>query len=211
MPHHEKISSRQFFSPFGVSTARNLTQHLPPGENADILLTEFGDIGDLLYTCSQDHTRELDVTAIDSQAEMLGQKLHNLAASLQTWKASPYAHFIHFCDSGTLHAVASMWKFYLSDHADVLTNIEERGLTSSVSEGVVEEYRCMVPDILSSAADVALIRYVYTKTGTTATNLKLRDLPKSSNPTLASPDETFTLRQPLNPVTGFHLAGATIP
>jgi hypothetical protein len=66
----------QFFYPIGNTPAVSLTQDLPPGENANILLLGCGDVRHILFTIHMEqqtsNPRPLDVTFCDVDSAVIG-------------------------------------------------------------------------------------------------------------------------------------------
>jgi len=67
-------SVRPFYA-FGNTTAVSLTESLPQGVDADVLLLGCGDVRHILYTCYAEEglpKRKLDVTACDIEPMIIG-------------------------------------------------------------------------------------------------------------------------------------------
>jgi hypothetical protein len=79
MSHTLFWPSKLFFHPVGNTSAVCLTQELPSGQAADVLLLGCGDLRNILYTCYADlkseseRERKLDVTCCDFEPAILGR------------------------------------------------------------------------------------------------------------------------------------------
>jgi hypothetical protein len=68
------LNVAQYFYPLGNTTPNDLTQTLPPGEDADILLLGCGDVRNVLFTVHYNHGKllaglsNLDSTKFISQS-----------------------------------------------------------------------------------------------------------------------------------------------
>jgi hypothetical protein len=71
------LNLAQYFYPFGNTTPNDLTQTLPPGEDADILLLGCGDVRNVLFTLHSDQgafpsQRKIDFTCCDVEPAVIG-------------------------------------------------------------------------------------------------------------------------------------------
>ncbi|CAH0385498.1 unnamed protein product [Bemisia tabaci] len=65
MIHPTIVPLLQSYYPFRSTPAVSLTENLPPGQKADILLLGCGDAASILFTCFVDTARKIDVTCCD--------------------------------------------------------------------------------------------------------------------------------------------------
>ncbi|KAI0192520.1 hypothetical protein F4808DRAFT_475476 [Astrocystis sublimbata] len=68
------INIQSFFYPVGNTPAISLTQSIPPGDPADILLLGCGDVRNILFTVHND-SRKLDVTCCDNQKAVIARNV----------------------------------------------------------------------------------------------------------------------------------------
>ncbi|KAI0503106.1 hypothetical protein F5B22DRAFT_662609 [Xylaria bambusicola] len=143
------INIQSFFYPIGNTPAISLTQSLPPGDPANILL----------LGC-----RKLDITCCDNQKAVIARNalllsliidnndgqndnslwniyyhmyldqrdldllrsqskmLYELSTTMETWQQGKYGRCLSFCDCATLADVRKMWAFY---------SVEQKGAESA--------------------------------------------------------------------------------
>ncbi|KAI1161159.1 hypothetical protein F5B18DRAFT_674905 [Nemania serpens] len=66
------INVQSFFYPIGNTPAISLTQSIPPGDPASILLLGCGDVRNILFTVHND-SRKLDITCCDNQKAVIAR------------------------------------------------------------------------------------------------------------------------------------------
>ncbi|RYC56375.1 hypothetical protein CHU98_g9836 [Xylaria longipes] len=126
------INIQSFFYPIGNTPAISLTQSIPPGDPADILLLGCGDCAEarnvllLSLIIDDDDGRNgnsfwniyyhmyLDKQSLDLLRSQ-SKTLYELSATMQTWQQSKYGRCLSFCDSATLADVRKMWAFYSAE------------------------------------------------------------------------------------------------
>lgn len=69
------VNTINYFYPLGNTPAVSLTQDLPPGEDADILLLGCGDARNILFTCFADPHRKLDITCCDIESAIIARNI----------------------------------------------------------------------------------------------------------------------------------------
>ncbi|KAI1265788.1 hypothetical protein F5Y18DRAFT_435702 [Xylariaceae sp. FL1019] len=68
------VNIQSFFYPIGNTPAISLTQSIPPGDPADILLLGCGDVRNILFTVHND-CRILDITCCDNQKAVIARNV----------------------------------------------------------------------------------------------------------------------------------------
>ncbi|OLN81247.1 hypothetical protein CCHL11_07336 [Colletotrichum chlorophyti] len=134
------------YYPVGNTPSISLTQALPPGKDAKILLLGCGDLRNILFTAYNDGPKARNILLLTliiddtegqnsvsywnifyhlylngGQIQIVhdqAKKLRDLAISLQTWNESEYAKHIRFCDKGSLTMVRRIWDFWFTGTGD---------------------------------------------------------------------------------------------
>jgi len=151
------------------------------------------------------------------------RKLHDLAASMQTWHSSQYGKPFRICDIGTLVKVRQMWNFYSLDDKNTNETSFKMQFTSEIQKAkkakdtlahgvVLTGFRSAVPAHLNSLAHLSQIYEHFWENGTTDAESTSTSRIKHPNPMFSCPDtDTFTLHYGTDPLLGFHLATAYAP
>ena len=69
------INTVNYFYPLGNTPAVSLTQDLPFGKHADVLLLGCGDARNVLFTCFADPDRKLDITCCDIEETIIARNI----------------------------------------------------------------------------------------------------------------------------------------
>ena len=69
------VNTISYFYPLGNTPAVSLTQDLPHGKDADILLLGCGDARNVLFTCFADPNRKLDITCCDIEPAIVARNI----------------------------------------------------------------------------------------------------------------------------------------
>lgn len=69
------VNTINFFYPLGNTPPVSLTQDVPFGQNADILLLGCGDARNILFTCFVDPGRKLDITCCDIEPAIIARNI----------------------------------------------------------------------------------------------------------------------------------------
>lgn len=151
------------------------------------------------------------------------RKLHDLAASMQTWHSSQYGKPFRICDIGTLVKVRQMWNFYSLDDKNTNETSFKIQFTSEIQKAkkakdtlahgvVLTGFRSAVHAHLNSLAHLSQIYEHFWENGTTDAESTSTSRIKHPNPMFSCPDtDTFTLHYGTDPLLGFHLATAYAP
>ncbi|XXH06117.1 hypothetical protein Hte_012562 [Hypoxylon texense] len=168
-----------FFYPIGYTPAALLTQDIPPGAQANILLLGSGDVRSTLFTSHVDARNVLLLSLIiddgdkknenamwciyfhmylDEKARKLlrsqAEKLLKLSKTMDAWKQSKYGSRFGFCDSATLKDVRTMWKFYsLQQEGEELSQFERLFESALRKAMVFGEARGVSPAILDPSVN----------------------------------------------------------
>lgn len=96
------------------------------------------------------------------------KKLHDFAASMQTWHSSQYGKQFRICDTGTLVKVRQMWNFYILDDKNTNETSFQMQFTSAIQKAkkakdtlahgvVLTGFRSAVPPHLNSLGHLSEI------------------------------------------------------
>ncbi|KAI1360802.1 hypothetical protein F5Y08DRAFT_348429 [Xylaria arbuscula] len=69
------INIQSYFYPVGNTPAISLTQSVPPGDPADILLLGCGDLRNILFTIHNNGPQQLDITCCDNQKAIIARNI----------------------------------------------------------------------------------------------------------------------------------------
>ncbi|KAJ3538756.1 hypothetical protein NMY22_g5026 [Coprinellus aureogranulatus] len=107
MAHPVIWSSKSFFYPIGNTPATSLTEHIPPEEDATVLVLGCGDPRNALYTIDAEDKhplkRNLDITFCDMEPGVLARNI------------VIYTLLLDGCDDDTIEKI---WKIYLDVFID---------------------------------------------------------------------------------------------
>ncbi|RMD41817.1 hypothetical protein DV735_g3339, partial [Chaetothyriales sp. CBS 134920] len=127
MLHNTHTATYTYFYPIGSSPAVCLTRHLPPEQDADILLLGCGDARNILFTLAQQQIpRDLDITCCDLEPGILARNI--LLFSLLSDKG-------YSTNKESIWNIYYHWKLDKASHA--LLKSKTLGLTK-ISESMVK-------------------------------------------------------------------------
>ncbi|KOS17479.1 N-lysine methyltransferase SMYD2 [Escovopsis weberi] len=232
-----------FFYATGNTPAINLARSVPHGQDADILSLGCGDLRYVLFTAyiQQGAGRNIILLTLildgdnrvsdkalwdiyyhlfldDATSKIVldhVQKLTPLTASLQAWKAGPYAAVLQFCDEDTLHDVGRVLQ-RVKSAAEKRTSkefLDQYSESLKISKDWISEdtyvftsMRATSPLSMYSQLEIPLNFKHYWQEGTVRGTKLSTKLP---NPMFAGLISEFeVLHYGTEPLAGYHLATA---
>ncbi|OQV09597.1 hypothetical protein CLAIMM_13704 [Cladophialophora immunda] len=164
---------------------------------------------------------------LDSNAlELLGTqatKLHELAASMQSWHGGQYGRKFRFCDEGTLTKVRNIWdtyrftrlnrddreRFLERSKAAMQRAMESRAYHLGGTSSVISGLRSAAPASTGAIHDAPKLHQHYWDHG--STDREGNDSRRTDTPNPMFVTDRSTLHYGTDPLLGFHLATAYTP
>ncbi|CAJ2510472.1 Uu.00g132810.m01.CDS01 [Anthostomella pinea] len=219
----ETINILSYFYALGNTPAVCLTQSLPPGSPADILLLGCGDVRNILFTSHVDVHRQLDLTCCDFQKAVLARNI--LLLSLIIDDSGPqctkilWGLYYHFHLDDNCHELLrsqSQKLHSLSDTMEAWHNSKYGPVLKFCDSATLADVRTMWHFYITSREGSEKSHFEahfndnLEETRDIEVDLKSRARARRPNPMFVTDDGPL-LHYGTDPLLGFHLAAAYAP